>query len=189
MCRRGPGRAAEQGQRMAQHPAAGRAMAAEMAGGAEAPVADHSGAERLGPCRRLEQRRVHRHGGRSAQQGDLLDLLRRSRGACQHDQRAHRMADQGRRARCRAPRSGGRASRPWPRSRSKARRRCGHGPAGRGPARSSRDRRNGAPAAARPNGPCRRRARTAAVGLADRTAGPGRRGRRGHRRACRSIAA
>ena len=153
---------AEQAQRVPQHPAARRLVAAEMAGRAEAPVADQLGRERLRARRRLEQRRVHRHPGRGAEQRQAGDPL--GDGAPPARGRSARPSN----GRPGAPRGDpqrldqlARASRPWPRSSPAARRRCGHAPADPPPARSSRDRRNGAPAAARPNDPCRRRARTA----------------------------
>ena len=68
VCSTGPAERHEQAHRVAHHPAAGRLVAAEMAGGPEAPVADQLGGARPRPAGGRQQIRMDRHRGRRAEQ-------------------------------------------------------------------------------------------------------------------------
>jgi hypothetical protein len=109
-----PGGPAEQPERVAEHPAAGRLVPAEMAGRAEPPVADQLRGERFRARRRFEQRRVHRHPRRRAEQGEAGDPVGMARRQIEADRRAHGMADQNALPGPAAPLSARRPSRPAP---------------------------------------------------------------------------
>ena len=89
-----PGGLGEQAERVPEHPAAGRLVAAEVPGGAEPPVADQRRRQRLGPRRRREQRGVHRHPRAAPSRARRAIRLRLPRRELEADQRPHGMPDQ-----------------------------------------------------------------------------------------------